>query len=291
MRNFVIQISEYAKNINPNFVVIPQNGVEVMTNNGLATGVVQQNFMNAIDGWAQEDLFYGLDSDNVATKSQDTKYLASYLNVAKSYGKKILATDYCYDQSKMKDSYTKNFQKGYISFAAEKRSLNNIPSFPSKPNNENSNNILSLNDAKNFLYLINPEKYSSKSSFINALKKTNHDLIIMDAFLDDKLYTKAEIESLKTKSNGGKRLVISYMSIGEAENYRYYWKNWKVGSPSFVDKQNPEWKGNFKVKYWDANWKAIIFGNDSSYTKKIVNSGFDGVYLDIIDGFEYYENL
>ena len=40
MRNFVIQISQYAKNLNPNFVVIPQNGVEVMTNNGLETGVV-----------------------------------------------------------------------------------------------------------------------------------------------------------------------------------------------------------------------------------------------------------
>ena len=99
----------------------------------------------------------------------------------------------------------------------------------------------------------------------------------MDAFLDDKLYTKAEIESLKTKSNGGKRLVISYMSIGEAENYRYYWKNWKVGSPSFVDKQNPEWKGNFKVKP-----QYFSFFDIQSKAYKTISS--EAINLDVLQG-------
>ena len=30
-------------------------------------------------------------------------------------------------------------------------------------------------------------------------------------------------EELKIKDNGGKRIVIAYLSIGEAEDYRYYW--------------------------------------------------------------------
>lgn len=47
--------------------------------------------------------------------------------------------------------------------------------------------------------------------------------------------------------------------------------------------ENPEWKGNYKVQYWNADWKSIIFGNDNSYTKKLLNSHFDGAYLDIID--------
>ena len=33
----------------------------------------------------------------------------------------------------------------------------------------------------------------------------------------------------------------------------------------------------------------IIFGNDESYLHKIIDSGFDGVYLDIIDAFEFFE--
>jgi cysteinyl-tRNA synthetase len=43
------------------------------------------------------------------------------------------------------------------------------------------------------------------------------------------------------------------------------------------------------VKYWEKDWQNIIYGNDNSYSKKILNAGFDGVYLDIIEAFEYFE--
>lgn len=80
------------------------------------------------------------------------------------------------------------------------------------------------------------------------------------------------------------------MSIGEAEDYRYYWKEeWASNPPSWLDAENPDWEGNFKVRYWDTAWQDIIFGSDSSYMSKIINAGFDGVYLDIIDAYEYYE--
>ena len=57
-----------------------------------------------------------------------------------------------------------------------------------------------------------------------------------------------------------------------------------------IEKENSSWEGNYKVKYWQKNWKDIIFGNSKSYTKKIIDAGFDGVYLDISDAFEYFEN-
>jgi cysteinyl-tRNA synthetase, unknown class len=79
---------------------------------------------------------------------------------------------------------------------------------------------------------------------------------------------------------------LSYLSIGEAEDYRAYWKsNWKPGMPMFIDKQNPDWKGNYKVKYWDTQWQNIILDR----VTQIVNKGYDGVYLDVIDAYEYYE--
>jgi cysteinyl-tRNA synthetase len=53
--------------------------------------------------------------------------------------------------------------------------------------------------------------------------------------------------------------------------------------------ENPEWEGNYKVKYWEKEWQDIIFGNEDSYLQKILDAGFDGVYLDIIDAFEYFE--
>ena len=40
-------------------------------------------------------------------------------------------------------------------------------------------------------------------------------------------------------------------SVGEAEDYRFYWrKGWKAGSPSFLGKENPQWKHNYAVRYW-----------------------------------------
>jgi len=95
---------------------------------------------------------------------------------------------------------------------------------------------------------------------------------------------------LRSKQNGGKRMVIAYMSIGEAEDYRYYWQpEWDSNPPSWLKGENPHWEGNYKVEYWDPLWQQIIFGTDSSYLDKILDAGFDGVYLDIIDAFEYFE--
>ena len=58
----------------------------------------------------------------------------------------------------------------------------------------------------------------------------------------------------------------------------------------YSKEENPEWSGNYKVRYWYKEWQNIIYGNDSSYTKRILDSEFDGVYLDIIDAFEYFES-
>ena len=44
------------------------------------------------------------------------------------------------------------------------------------------------------------------------------------------------------------------------------------------------------VKYWDPEWQKIIYGNDASYAKKLIDAGFNGAYLDIIDAFSYFEN-
>ena len=137
----------------------------------------------------------------------------------------------------------------------------------------------------------NGNKFSSKDEFIKAVNGTDYDLVITDLFQNDTPFTAEETAKLKTKNNGASRLLICYMSIGEAEDYRYYWeKQWKHRRPSWLDKENSEWKGNYKVKYWDAEWKSIIFGSDDAYLDRILAAGFDGVYLDIIDAFEYFES-
>ncbi len=290
MRDFVQSISAYSKNINSSFLVIPQNGQELVTKDGNEDGVPDIGYLDAIDGVGREDLFYGYDNDNTATPEGELQYMLAFLNACEQNGVSVLTTDYCWDHTKMDNSYSKNQSKGFISFAAPERELNIIPDYPTEPFNVNSNDINSLDDAKNFLYLLNSESYTSKTDFITALANTNYDAFIIDLFFNEIELSSTDITSLQTKKNGGKRLVIAYMSIGEAEDYRYYWQSeWKVGSPSFIEAENPDWEGNYKVQYWGSEWQDIIYGSSRSYLDKIISAGFDGVYLDIIDAFEYFE--
>jgi len=290
MRNFVQGISNYAKAIDADFVIIPQNGQEIITIDGESNGVIDNDYLDAIDGIGREDLFYGYDNDDEITPSSESDYMIGYLDVAKANGIQILVTDYCSTHSKMEASYSKNQAKGYISFAANHRELNNIPDFPLSIINQNNAVVDHLMEVKNFLYLINPSNFSTKADFIDAVTSTNYDLLIMDYFFNDEIYTISEIEQLKNKANGGKRMLVAYLSIGEAEDYRYYWlSSWSLGNPQWLVAENPDWAGNYKVKYWEKEWQDIIFGNNNSYLKKILDIGFDGAYLDIIDAFEYFE--
>ena len=284
MRNFVVAISEKAKSQNSEFQIIPQNGVEIISTDDSPDGQLVSGYISVIDGQGQEDLFFGYTSDNKPTPQSTTDYLKSYLSRLRESGKIILTTDYCSSTENRTLSQQQNQSAGFISFQATSRNLDIIPQTPIP--NENSDEITNLGQVKNFLYLINPENFSSKNDFIEAVCATNYDLLIMDLFHNDNEFTADEIEQLHSKASGRRRLVIAYMSIGEAEDYRYYWnKSWKRGKPSWLDKENPNWKGNYKVKYWDSEWQAIIF----DYLSRIINAGFDGVYLDIIDAFEYYE--
>lgn len=290
MREFVENMSQYAKTRKNSFIIIPQNGQELVTENGEEVGNPAIAYLQAIDGAGREDLFYGYDDDNQGTPAGERDYMIAFLDVCKSNGVRVLTTDYCWTESKMDDSYQQNSNKGYISFAATDRELREIPDYPATPYHVNAENINKLADAANFLYLINPENYSDKQSFLNALAATDYDVLIIDYFFEDEEYTSQEIAGLKTKHNGGKRLVISYMSIGEAEDYRYYWNpDWYSDPPEWLRGENPDWEGNYKVAYWEQGWQSIIFGNPESYLDKILSKGFDGAYLDIIDAFEYFE--
>lgn len=182
MRNFVIGISTYAKSINPDFIIIPQNGQELATSDGEVDGTACLSYLNAIDGVGREDLFYGYDDDDVATSTADHNYMISFLDVCESNDVEVLTTDYCWTHSKMDDSYSQNELKGYISFAAPDRELSIIPDYPATPYHVNSNVISNLTQAKNFLYLLNPENFTSKQDFINAITATNYDVLIMDCF-------------------------------------------------------------------------------------------------------------
>ena len=291
MRTFVEQISARGRAASANFTVVPQNGTELVTDTGTASGLAQTDYLDAISGVGREDLLYGFDADDVATPTAETQRLEGLLDVAEAHGVQALVTDYCWTQSKVDDSYARNTAAGYTAFAADHRELDDIPAYPAALNGANADAVTTLRQARNFLYVLNPGSYDSADALVAALAATNYDAFIVDAYFDgDQTLTPAQVAALAQKPGGGKRLVLAYMSIGEAENYRPYWQSqWVTSPPAWLAAENPDWPGNYKVRYWDPGWKQIILG-DGAYLDGIIAQGFDGVYLDIIDALEYFES-
>ena len=168
----------------------------------------------------------------------------------------------------------------------------NSPIFVTKPHfsNWDENKIYSMNNVNDFLYQL-------QNIDLEKISKTKFDLVIMDYSKDgsdEQRFTPEEIYKLEN-SAGGQKIVLSYLSIGEAEDYRWYWDDaWDKnkdgvpdkGAPTWLGTENPDWEGNYRVRYWDEGWKKIVF----SYIDKIIDAGFNGVYLDTVDTYEYWKD-
>ena len=107
--------------------------------------------------------------------------------------------------------------------------------------------------------------------------------------------TPGEVAKLKVKPDGKRRIVLSYLSVGEAEEKRFYWNaDWKTDpakKPSWLHVGNCAWPGAWAVKFWEDGWKQILFRGSDSYLRKIIAAGFDGVYLDRVDMFADYPQI
>jgi cysteinyl-tRNA synthetase len=127
--------------------------------------------------------------------------------------------------------------------------------------------------------------YQLQDLVVDDLIASPFDLLVIDYSKDgteDFALSLSEVSEIQTSG----KIVVSYISIGEAEDYRYYFENnWLDSPPSWLGEENPDWEGNYKVNYWEQDWKDIVF----DYIDKILSSNFNGIYLDIIDAYEYYE--
>lgn len=127
---------------------------------------------------------------------------------------------------------------------------------------------------------------------LGTLTSESPNLVVMDYSStggESGEWTAQEIASLHDAGC----VVVAYFSIGEAENYRYYWQNsWVDSPPAWLGPVNPDWAGNYKVRFWMSDWKDILFGVESgdnkSYLDRIIDQGFDGIYLDIVDAYYYW---
>lgn len=175
--------------------------------------------------------------------------------------------------------------------------------------------------------------YQLQGLDVQKASQSPFDLLVIDEDFPGRRRAASQVErqraltALKRKPDGKRRLVLAYLSIGEAEDYRGYWdRKWVTlalaqsaqstvipaeianspaeqsprvakplsirpllepapGAPSWLGRENTDWRGNFHVRYWDAGWQSHLLGNEASALDRIVAAGFDGVYLDRADAY------
>jgi cysteinyl-tRNA synthetase, unknown class len=152
-----------------------------------------------------------------------------------------------------------------------------------------------INAAKSWGYQLN-------GATVEALAASPYDLLVIDATTGlsaDRHFTPQEVERLKTKPDGSRRLVVSYLSVGEAEDYRpeYFSKEYmEEDAPDWLMQENKDWKGNRLIKFCSEGWQQTMLGDErgrSVYDSiqpsplyRLIELGFDGVYLDRVDVYE-----
>jgi cysteinyl-tRNA synthetase, unknown class len=125
------------------------------------------------------------------------------------------------------------------------------------------------------------------------------DMILVDATSGvegGRAMTASDVALLKQRPDGGRRVVISYLSIGEAEDYRpdYFNSEYMTeDAPDWLLQENKIWKGNRIIRFCEEGWQRTILGDDDgrnvynsldpSPLYKLIELGFDGVYLDRVD--------
>ncbi|MFC2149826.1 endo alpha-1,4 polygalactosaminidase [Candidatus Auribacterota bacterium] len=85
-------------------------------------------------------------------------------------------------------------------------------------------------------------------------------------------------------NSGRKMIMIAYVSVGEAEKYRSYWKD--IKDKNWIVAENPDWKDNFYVDVRSKEWRDTIL---DKVIPEIVRKGFKGIMMDTIDTSDMLE--
>jgi len=291
MRSFVGNISAHARATTPSFIVIAQGGLPLLTTGGQPDDPFDAEYLAALSGIGQEGLYYDLAGGDVPTDPVQRQVMISFLDRITEAGKPVLATSFCQDHDNMDNVYTSSTARGYLAFAAPSRSLDLIPDYPVSPHRTHDGHVTHLGDACNYLLLTDPGSHADREGYLAQLGATDHDVLILDADHGGAILTPAEVDSLRTKQNGGQRLVLASLAIDRAGTHRDYWQaGWDEDPPSWLTDPLENDPGSTLVQYWSPEWQAIIFGGPEAALDRIVAAGFDGVYLEGLEAYEEFED-
>ncbi len=299
MRLFVQKISKYARGYRPNFIVIAGGGLDLIVKRDEIDQrkvAPARAYIRSLDGVLQKGVFYSEQTKDEPFGAPTDIFLKektlNLLEKAKNNGLKVFTLEFSKNKKIIDQIETLSNKQGYISLTVESPAIDikTVPKYPYPPFRENSKSIISLGMAKNFVTITNSSPYGRQDIFTLKMHDTNFDMIAVEILHGRRPLTRQAVETLKYKKVGTRRLALAYMDIGTALSYQYYWKDsWRSNSPPWINDPDPNDPDRYKVEYWNSNWQNIITGNTNSYIYGLIAQGFDGVILNGLDVYKYFE--
>jgi cysteinyl-tRNA synthetase len=142
-----------------------------------------------------------------------------------------------------------------------------------------------LQGVAQWFYFISP---NLRLDIVEQIRNSTYDLVVLDFIPSESnnaRYPMADVVWQLRNAPRPKR-VVAYIDIGQAESHRTYWRQgWRVGNPRWIVATDPDgWRGNYPVAFWNPEWREIWLG-DNGYLARIIEAGFDGVYLDWVEAY------
>lgn len=131
---------------------------------------------------------------------------------------------------------------------------------------------------------------------IPTLAESSYPLFVLEpghTFVESPTDAADLVRTLRATPDGDERVLLAYVDIGQAEDYRTYWEaTWIAptktsrGEPDFLITVDPDgWSGNYPVAYWQSEWQALWLG-DEGIVAEVARFGFDGIYLDWVEAYD-----
>lgn len=302
MRNNIVMLSDYAKSHNPDFKILVHGGQDLLKKDlweyhlegynearRLGYDAKDPTFLAKIKELSPEFQTIGTQA-RVYMKKIDGIVLNNYFchphDFSPSENLKLISIDRCESEEDLDEAIQDSVGSGALlyAFISPKFAFKDIKN--QIIINENAKNISSLEQAQNIIFILDTSQYKEKENLIEDIRNSNYDIVVIPAFINGTPFNKEEINSLKFKKNGTKRLVIAAFNISETDDNQYYWNPlWQIGSPSWLKRLSFVDKNGILVEYWNSEWKNII----SKYFKGIVDLDFDGAFLTGLENYQYFE--
>jgi len=295
MRNFVQTTTNFARQLNPDFIILAKGGLDLLVKRDQIDEErvsPARSYTRSLDGIIIEGQYYSNKNFGQPPGKDYQEYLFKMADIAKKSGLKIFAMDFGTDKKLINDAYSKNKAKGYVSLTLDALPIDvdRLPRYPRKPFDENPKSIVSLKNVKNYVFIGNSQGMGRVDEFALKMKSTNYDMVVVDVFHGRLPLSKQAVETLKYKKIGAKRLVLAYLDIGSAASYRYYWQpGWREGSPLWISAPYKGDPDRYNIQFWQPEWQRIISGDTQSFLYGIINQGFDGVVLDGLEAYKFFE--